>query len=565
MRSIFALLALFAAAPALSAQPVLYHDAVVHTVDNEQPTASAFVVDGGRFVAVGDVADLLATFPDAERRSLGGAVVVPGLIDAHAHLLKLGRSLLRADLVATTSVQDIVSRLQAFEVKVGLPNGAWLLGRGWDQNDWGDNSSVSGGAFPTRADLDAAFPARPVWIERIDGHAYWANTAALVAAGLDPAAAAPSDPEGGKVLQDADGRPTGVFVDNAKSLVEPSIPAATGADEQRALELGLAEMARHGLTGVHNAGLGVDEIELLRRAADNGKLSARVYAMIGGAPELVGPALDRYCASGPTLDYADAHLTVRSLKLYVDGALGSRGAALLDDYSDDPHNRGLLFATPEAFGEIVDRAMSCGFQVNAHAIGDRGARVVLDVYERAMADHPGNPGRHRMEHAQVLADAEIARFAPLGVIASVQPTHATSDMPWAEQRVGSRIAGAYAWRRLVDSGARLALGSDFPVERVNPMLGFYAAVTRQDADGRPEGGWRAEEVLTRAEALRGFTLDAAYAAFQEDQLGSISVGKRADFVVLDRDLMTVPAAELLGTTVQMTVVGGAVVYEGRAE
>jgi predicted amidohydrolase YtcJ len=319
-------------------------------------------------------------------------------------------------------------------------------------------------------------------------------------------------------------------------------------------------MAEVGLTGVHDAGLTLDQIRTLQRAADEGWLTARVYAMIGGDI----PALDHFCEDGLLLGYGDGRVTVRSLKLYVDGALGSRGAALIEEYSDDPGNHGLLMMEPAAYGTVVDRAMGCGLQVNSHAIGDRGARVVLDAYEAALSNHPENPGRHRMEHAQVLADAEIARFAPLGVIASVQPTHATSDMPWAEQRVGDRIEGAYAWRRLAQSGARLALGSDFPVERVNPMLGFYAAVTRQDAEGMPEGGWYADQVLTREEALKGFTLDAAYAGFQEDELGTIAAGKRADFVVLGRDPMTAPADELLGTEVLMTVVGGEVVYDSDA-
>ena len=551
MRFSLAALALACAAPVAAAQPVLYHEAVVHTVDDEMPLASAFVVDGGRFVAVGAEDPLAADFPDAERRSLGGATVVPGLIDAHAHLFGLGESLTSADLVGTTSAADVVARLRAFEREMDLPEGTWLTGRGWDQNDWD-----TGGAFPTRADLDAAFPDRPVWLGRIDGHAGWGNTAALRAAGLDPAAPAPVDPEGGKVLRDEAGRPTGVFIDAAEALVAEAMPAMTDEDHERALRLGLQAMARAGLTGVHDAGLTLAQIRTLQRAADEGWLTARVYAMIGGD----GPALDYFCETGPVLDYGDGRVTVRSLKLYVDGALGSRGAALIEAYSDDPGNHGLLMMEPAAYQRVVDRAMGCGLQVNSHAIGDRGAREVLDAYEAALSDHPDNPGRHRMEHAQVLTDAEIARFAPLGVIASVQPTHATSDMPWAEQRVGERIEGAYAWRRLADSGARLALGSDFPVERVDPMLGIYAAVTRQDAAGRPEGGWRADQVLTRAETLEGFTVGAAYAAFQEDQLGSIAVGKRADFVVLDRDILSIPPADILEAEVQMTVVGGRVVY-----
>ena len=550
MRSSLAAFALFCAAPALAAQPVLYHDAVVHTVDNDAPEAGAFVVDDGRFVAVGSEADLVAAYPDAARRSLGGAAVVPGLIDAHAHLFGLGESLMSADLVGTASVEEIVARLQAFEREMDLPAGTWLTGRGWDQNDWGGD-----GAFPTRAALDAAFPDRPVWLGRIDGHAGWGNTAALRAAGIDPDAAAPADPEGGKVLRDADGRATGVFVDAAEALVAGALPAPDEAFYAEALTRALAETARSGLTGVHEAGVPLAVLPLYQRFAAEGRFPIRNYAMI--TPPEIAPFCDAYPDG---ID--EPALVVRSVKLYADGALGSRGAALLADYADDAGNRGLLFREDGPLRAAVRVAMTCGLQVNTHAIGDRANRQVLDAYEAAIEATGGGPGRHRVEHAQVLSLDDLERFAALGVIASVQPTHATSDMPWAGDRLGDdRLRGAYAWRRLSDSGARLALGSDFPVERVSPLLGFYAAVTRQDADGRPLGGWFGNQVLTRAEALRGFTLDAAYAAFMEDEVGSIAPGKRADFVVLSQDLMTVPPERILDTRVLATYLGGEAVYE----
>ncbi len=544
------LLALAFLVPALAvAQPrYIATNATAYTVDDTHPVAEAFAVEGGRFVAVGTEAEVSEGRADWPRLDLQGRTVVPGLIDAHAHLMGLGESLLSADLVGTTSKADILDRLRAFETT--LPEGAWLTGRGWDQNDWSGD-----GAFPTRQDLDAAFPDRPVWLSRIDGHANWANSAALRAAGIDPEAEAPADPVGGAVLRDAEGRPSGVFVDGASALVQGAVPEPDRAFAEAALTRALEETARAGLTGVHDAGAPLAAVELYRQFAAAGRFPLRVYAMI------TPPEIARFCDTHPDgLD--EDRVVVHGVKLYADGALGSRGAALLADYSDDHGNQGLLFETPEALRATVQAAMVCGLQVNTHAIGDRANREVLDVYEAAIAHTGGGPGRHRIEHAQILSLDDLARFAALGIIASVQPTHATSDMPWAGDRLGAnRLEGAYAWRRLVDSGARLALGSDFPVERVSPLLGFYAAVTRQDAENEPAGGWYGNQSLTRAEALKGFTLDAAYAGFMEDEVGSIEPGKRADFVVLSQDLMTVPPEDLLATRVLATYLDGEAIYE----
>lgn len=516
-------------------------NARVYTVEAAQPVAEAFAVRGDRFLLVGSAAQVTAAYPDAPRLDAGGRAIVPGLIDAHVHLMNLGVARLTADLVGAASKAEVLDRLAAFAAT--LPEGTWLVGRGWDQNDWPEKT------FPTRQDLDARFPDRPVYLVRIDGHAAWVNTAALRAAGglaENPA------PEGGRIVRDASGAPTGILVDAAMDLVGARMPAATEAQLDRALTLALEETARYGLTGVHEAGVDLATVARYERRIVRGTFPLRVYAMVGGR----GPTFDFFCQHGPVLGAGD-RLWVRSVKYYMDGALGSRGAALLAPYHDDPENEGLLFQAPVAFTADVAQALRCGYQVNTHAIGDRGNRVALDAYEAAFAQVGAGAGRHRVEHAQVLAPADIPRFATLGVIASVQPTHATSDMPWAEERVGpERIGGAYAWRSLLDAGARLALGSDFPVEGVNPLLGFYAAVTRQDASGVPAGGWYPDERLTREEALRGFTLDAAYAAFLENETGSIAAGKLADFVVLSRDVMTVPAAEILQTEVVATYLGG---------
>ena len=546
-----ATLPVFAAAqPATAPARYVVHAAHIYTVDATRPMAEAFAVDGGRIVAVGTEADVASGREGWGRLDFGRQTVVPGLIDAHGHLMGLGLSLLQADLVGTISKADVIDRLRAFEAT--LASGDWLTGRGWDQNDWAD-----GEPFPTRADLDAAFPDRPVWLSRIDGHADWANTAALRAAGLDPDAPAPSDPDGGQVLRDASGRLTGVFVDAAAGLVERAVPPLAPDDYAEALRRAFARTTRFGLTGVHEAGIPMDLFPLYQAAIAAGAFPIRVYAMI--TPDEIAA----FCETYPEmLTDPSGRLVARALKLYADGALGSRGAALLAGYSDDPGNHGLLMRDPAALQAVVTEAMRCGLQVSTHAIGDRGNREVLDAYAAALSETGGGPGRHRIEHAQIVALEDIPRFAELGILASVQPTHATSDMPWAETRLGpDRLRGAYAWRRFADAGVRLALGSDFPVESADPLLGFYAAVTRQDAAGQPVGGWTGNQALTRAEALRGFTLDAAYAGFMEDEVGSLEVGKRADFVVLSQDLMRVPPEEILATRVVATYLDGVAVYE----
>lgn len=522
------------------------HNATIYTVDGENSMATAMAVDGERIVAVGGE-EILSDYPDWPRLDARGHAVVPGLIDAHAHLMGLGETLLQADLVGATSRAEVLERLEAFEAD--LPGGAWLQGRGWDQNDWKD-----GNAFPTAADLDVLFPDRPVWLIRVDGHAGWANSAAMRLAGVS---AETTTPAGGEIIRDGRNRPAGIFVDNAMALIEKAVPPLTGDEAREALRRATRKTARYGLTGIHDAGTPRAARRLYEQAIEEGDFPLRVYGMLPPGE------LNAYCDEGQVpYEHESARLVIRSMKLYSDGALGSRGAALLADYSDDPGNRGLLLDDEETLQNLVTRAMACGLQVNTHAIGDRANRLMLDIYEEAVEETGGGPGRHRIEHAQVLHPTDIPRFAGLGVIASVQPTHATSDMPWAHERLGDdRLEGAYAWQSLLESGARLALGSDFPVEHVNPLFGFYAAVTRRDHEGNPAGGWFPEQRLSREEALRGFTIDAAYAAFMEDEVGSLDVGKRADFVILDQDIMSVEASEIPETRVLATYIDGVPVYE----
>jgi predicted amidohydrolase YtcJ len=535
----------------LSAQSTLLVDARIRTLDQETPLAEAMVWDaGGQLIAVGSESELRRRFADARVLSLGGRSVVPGLIDAHGHLLNLGHALLRANLAGATSKAEIVQRLQAHARD--LPAGAWLLGRGWDQTLWTDAE------FPTARDLDAHFPDRPVWLERVDGHAGWGNSLALAVSRRD--LSGDWQPEGGRILRDEQGQPTGVFIDSAEQFIVEAIPAPSDEVNALALERALAEAVRFGLTGVHDAGVSLKQLALYRRFADSGRLPLRIHAMANGDAE----ALDALCAMGH-YRHASGRLQMRSVKLYIDGALGSRGAALLQDYSDEPGNRGLLFAEPPAFEKLLAKAHACGVQVAAHAIGDRGNRVVLDGMERVLGQEArGTDHRWRIEHAQVVALTDIPRFAQLGVIASMQPTHATSDMRWAQARLGEeRLAGAYAWRRMQESGALLALGSDFPVEAVDPVLGLHAAATRQDARGWPEGGWLAAQKLSLMEALRGFTLDAARAGFAETEVGSLTPGKRADFVVLSHDLEDLAPASILELRVESTWVDGQRVFPSR--
>ncbi|WP_295361686.1 amidohydrolase [Arenimonas sp.] len=522
----------------------------IHTGDPGQPVVEAMAWDAkGRVLAVGRAADLARRFPQAERHEAPGATVVPGLVDAHAHLMNLGFALLRADLVDAGSKDEVIARLKAFEAT--LPEGAWLLGRGWDQNDW------PGKEFPTAADLDAAFPDRPVWLERVDGHAGWANTAAIRAATRD--LSGDWQPEGGRILRNARGQPTGVFIDTASAFIDAAVPPPDEALRAEALERALEAAVANGLTGVHDMGVSLADLRLMRAFADAGKLPLRVRAYANGDAE----ALDALCAMG-AYEHASGRLAMRGVKFYVDGALGSRGAALIEDYSDEPGHRGLLVTEPAAYAAGVAKARDCGIQPASHAIGDRGNRIVLDTYAQALGDQATGDHRWRVEHAQVVHRDDLPRFAALEVIASMQPTHATSDMPWAEARVGrERLYGAYAWQRLRALGVPLALGSDFPVESVDPRLGLYSSVTRQDLAGSPAGGWLADQRLSPDQALQGFTAGAAYASFDEDETGRLVPGLRADFVVLDADPLTVAPAQLPKLKVLSTWVDGQAVYTAR--
>ncbi|WP_437593340.1 amidohydrolase [Sorangium sp. So ce1000] len=515
---------------------------VVRTMDPGRPRAEAVAVRGERIVFVGSAADAKAFVgPETRVEELPGRAIVPGLVDGHAHLYGLGVALETLSVRGVRSA-EAAAALVADSAK-GRPSGEWITGRGWDQNLW------PGAAFPTHAPLDAAAPEHPVALRRVDGHALWANAAAMRAAGVGRGT---QDPAGGRILRDAAGEPTGVFVDNAMGLVEAKIPADPPAVRERRILRAAEAALSSGLTAVHEMGIDDETASVYRALAAAGRLPIRVYAYLAGDGHLEGLK-----ARAPDVDPTGTALFVlRGVKLFADGALGSRGAALLEPYADEPSTSGLLLMDREALARAARLVADAGFQLAVHAIGDRANRAVLDAFE---ALGPGRAAalRFRVEHAQILSPDDLPRFSALGVIASMQPTHATSDMPWAPARLGPRrLEGAYAWRSLLSSGARLVFGSDFPVEDPSPLLGLYAAVTRQDLSGQPPGGWMPGERLDLDEALLAFTAAPAYAAFAEGQRGRIAPGYVADLTVLGRDLS--PDRSLVGTPIDMVVVGGRV-------
>jgi predicted amidohydrolase YtcJ len=430
------------------------------------------------------------------------------------------------------------------------PAGAWLQGRGWDQNDWKVPE------YPHRALLDAVIPDRPVLLRRVDGHAAWANTEALRRAGID---AGTEDPAGGRILRSRDGQPTGILVDNAVDLVRATIPPLTREQRRHHVELAMAHCLEHGITGVHDAGAKTITLDLYKDLALAGELDVRLYCMLDDDEE----TLDRWLPWGGYVS-PDRLLTVRAVKLYADGALGSRGALLLADYRDDPGNRGLPVTTEAHLREVARRAAKAGFQVCTHAIGDAANRNILDLYGSLQDELELKDPRWRIEHAQVLHPDDLPRFAALDVIASMQPVHCTSDMDWVEERLGpERSATAYAWRSLLDTGAHLSFGTDFPVEQVDPLHGLYAARTRTHQDGSPPGGWHPEQCLTGREALRLYTAGPAYASFREHELGQVRVNCLADLTVLSGNPITCSSEELLQLRVLLTVVGGVIRFDGR--
>ena len=519
---------------------LLVTNATVYTVDSTFSKVESFVVKDGRFVAVGSAAELKAKYAAAREVDAGGKFIYPGFYDAHCHFYRYALALPSADLVGTNSWKEVIQRLQ--ENRKKYPQAAWITGRGWDQNDWPTKQ------FPTKDTLDQLFPDVPVLLTRVDGHAALVNQKALDLAGVT----ARTPISGGTIARDAQGRLTGLLVDNATRLVSSKIPDPAPTEAAQLLLQAQQNCLAVGLTSLADAGLDKANIDQMAALQQQKKLKLRLYAML--APTAENRAY--YLKNGPILT---DQLTVNSFKVYADGALGSRGACLVKPYADKPKETGFLLSTEKQFRDLAKEIAASKFQMNTHAIGDSANRIILNIYGEALKGQKDR--RWRIEHAQVIAPADMPKFGQFGIVPSVQPTHATSDMYWAGERLGAeRLKTAYAYKELLKQYGQLALGSDFPVEDINPLFGFHSAVARQDAKNFPVAGFQMENAISRPDALRGMTTWAAHAAFEEKRKGQIKPGMLADFVVLDTDLLTAPKEKLRGAQVLQTWIGGAKVF-----
>ena len=527
-------------------------NASIYTVDSAFSKAAAMAIRGQVLVYVGDqqgVQDFIG--PNTKVIDLSGRTILPGIIEGHMHLPMLGENLLKIDAYWKPK-QAILDAVESRAREIGV--GEWILGFGWNNEVWTDKR------YPTRAELDAVAPDNPVVLTRTDGHMIWVNSKVLSLAGIDRNS---TDPKGGEILKDPQGNPTGCLTDTAMEPVTKLIPQPDKSHKKEALLKAQAHLLALGITSLVNAGTPVSDIQNMKELYQDGKLKIRIYALISSA---WGEQLDSnerlYYQKGPEIGLFDQRMTIRGVKLFADGSLGSRSAALFKDYNDRPGHRGNLIYSEEELYRLVKDARRYHFQVSTHAIGDAAVNQVLDVYERVLQEYPLNEHRYRIEHFQVSTLDDIQRLAALGVIPSMQATHATSDKNMAENRIGTeRMKGAYAWRTIIDSGSIIVNGSDAPVELANPFHGLYAAVTRMDREGKPEGGWYPGQRMTRSEALKSFTIWAAYGQFEENLKGSLETGKLADFVVIDRDYMQCPAEEIKDIVPLMTVVGGEILFK----
>ena len=539
---LFSSILLLQACQSRTLQPadLIIRNATVYTVDSTQQTATAFAINDGKFIAVGSDADITGTYQAIEEIDAGGKLVYPGLIDAHCHFYGYGLNLQQADLIGTGSWQEVVERLVAHRKE--HPEQPWLRGRGWDQNDWSHKT------FPTKDTLDQLFPDVPVYITRIDGHAALVNQKALDLAGIKP-----GQKISGGIYELKNGRLTGILIDNSKEKVFKAVPAPSRAEQIAALQQAEKNCFAVGLTTVSDAGLPGPVVRLIDSLQQAGALQMRVYAMLDPSAQ----NRQQYLKSGP---YQTDKLHVCSFKVYADGALGSRGACLLHPYTDMPGQTGFMVTSPEELKQLAQQISNSGFQMNTHCIGDSANRLLLNLYAQVLPQ--GNDRRWRIEHAQVVHPDDVPKFRSYGIIPSVQPTHCTSDMYWAGERLGpERVKTAYAYKDLRANSKVIAFGSDFPVEYINPLYGFHAAVARQDGKNYPAEGFQMENALSREEALRGMTLYAAFANFEDKEKGSISKGKKADFVILEKDLLKAPKEQLRDVQVLETWVGGKRVFQ----
>lgn len=504
-------------------------NATIYTVDSEFSIAKSFAVKDGKFVGVGKSEDILSKYHSDQLIDLNGKTVYPGFIDAHAHFYGYCMTLLQANLRGTKSFDEILDIIKKHDEKYSSD---WVLGRSWDQNDWKVKE------FPTKEKLDELFPNKPVYLKRVDGHAAIANSKALQLAGIT----AETEVAGGKVYVE-NGEPTGVLIDNAMLLVSKLIPKPDKESTIKALKQGERNCFEVGLTSVCDAGLYKKQVLMLDSLQQIGELKMRVYAML----EPTNENIDHFVKKGI---YKTEYLNVRSIKLYADGALGSRGASLIEPYSDDPGNKGLIIEPIEFYHDMCKLAIKNNYQINTHCIGDYGNRLMLDIYSEYLIGP--NDKRWRIEHAQVVHPDDINKFGDFNIVPSIQSTHCTSDMYWADERLGDRIKNAYIYKVLLDQNGWIPNGTDFPVEKIDPRLTFYASVARKDLEGYPDGGFQIENALTREETLKSMTIWAAKAAFEENEKGSIEVGKMADFIVLEENIMEIeldkiPYVKILNT------------------
>ena len=543
---------------------LVVQNGMIYTVSPDQPRAEALAVKDGKIVFVGDQTAVASWVGEATViLDLQGQTMTPGWIEGHGHFMGMGYNKLRLDLREVRNYDELVDKV-AEAVSQSQP-GEWILGRGWHQSKWTTTTDTLVLGFQTHQKLSAVSPDNPVYLSHASGHAGFANAKAMEIAGVGnisievPRA---ESPEGGEILRDGLGNPTGIFNERAMTLITKHIPETTKENDQRALELAVENCLVNGITTFHDAGIGQYTIDLYKSAIDQGKLKVRLWAMLSGRDSLL---LSNWYKRGPEIGYGADHLTIRSIKMYMDGALGSRGAWLLESYADRPGHTGHETTPIEKLYDISADALAHGFQVCAHAIGDRANREVLDQYEKAFGENQkaAQDSRFRIEHAQHISAGDIPRFQEMGVIAAMQGIHMASDRPWAIDRLGKDriVEGAYVWQKLLQSGAKIANGSDVPVEPLDPIASFYASVARKTLEGTPPEGYEMDQAMTREQALQSYTLDAAFAGFEEDSKGSIEVGKLADLVVFSKDIMQVPESELLDTEVTYTIVGGIVEYK----
>lgn len=554
---LFVILLIFSCQQKPKSADLLLINATVYTANDALPKTEAIAVTDGRVTMVGTNQEIMAYKGDSTSvMDMNGKFIYPGFIEGHAHIMGVGANLINVDLMGAQSYDEVIEMVKKRANET--PEGEWIIGRGWHQDKWNQTPERLFKGFPTHHKLSEAVPNHPVFLKHASGHASLANAMAMELAGVNKNTA---NPNGGEVFKDVTGQPTGLLNETASGLVSGIIPAETQELKARKLQLAIDECLKNGIVGLHQAGSGFEDIAVFEDFAKSGDLKLRLHVMLHGRDSAL---LNAYFEKGPQIGLYDQHLNIRSIKLYADGALGSRGAWLLEEYTDAEGVHGHNVTPMSEIEAIVKSGLENGFQMCTHAIGDRANREVLDIYERAFEYKPtiSKDHRFRIEHSQHIHPEDIPRFAELGVIPAMQAIHMSSDRPWAIDRLGKeRIEnGAYMWSQLIDNGSKIVNGTDAPVEPVSALASFYASVSRRTLQGKPEGGYEPTQKMTRAEALKSYTLWPAYGAFMEDQTGSIEVEKLADFTILDQDIMTIPEEEILNTKVLMTIIDGEVVY-----